>query len=297
MAGVVGGEGRGGDVGATLMAEDDWSSITLRGLTFRAAGAHPVAMIVLALDTASRPASFALLAESRVLAARQGDPAAPSSTQLPGELAALVREAGLSLRDVDLFGVAVGPGSFTGLRVGIATVQGLALVARRPVVPVTTLDAWAWLAGAPGASDTAVWVDAQRGEVYAAWYPAAQPDAPADRLPRPAEPPDVGPPEAILDAWRPRFSPRAPEAVFVGDGAARYADTIRTALGARARVLVLDGVLAVAIGEVALRRAARGETVPPHAIVPVYVRRPDAELARERREGPAGQRAAPVEEA
>lgn len=237
-------------------------------------------MTLLALDTTSRPASAALLTRDRVLAVRCADRNEAPSTRLPADLTALLRAAGLQLRDVDVFGVAVGPGSFTGLRVGIATIQGLALVSRRPVVAVSTLDAWAWLARVPAPARTAVWIDAQRGEVYAARYASA---GTPDGEPEAVEAPLVGTPRAILDAWRTDPALGGADVVFVGDGASRYSGEIRAALGASARVIAVERLTAVAVGELAVRRVARGETVPPHAIVPVYVRRPDAELARDRR--------------
>ncbi len=248
-------------------------------------------MTLLALDTTSRPASAAVLARDRALAVRCADRTEPPSTRLPADLTALLRDAGLELRDVDVFGVAVGPGSFTGLRVGIATIQGLALVFRRPVVPVSTLDAWAWRARVPAPARTAVWIDAQRGEVYAARYappgtPGGEPEADA--------PPLVGTPRAILEAWRTDPALGGTDVVFVGDGASRYSSEIRAALGASARVIAVGGLTAVAVGEIAVRRVARGEAVPPHAIVPAYVRRPDAELARDRRRAAANGPAEPA---
>lgn len=249
-------------------------------------------MRVLALDTASRTTSLAVLEGTRVLAARVTDAAEPPSVVLPRELSALLADVGLHVRDVDVFGIAIGPGSFTGVRVGIATIQGLALVFGRPVVPVSTLEAWAWLVHAPASAETAVWIDAQRGEVYAARYAPRQPrEDEAGHLPA-IEPPRVGPPRAILDAWRPSWDTRHGEIVFVGDGAVRYRDDIEAVVGGRARLVVPEALLAVAVGDIAARRAARGETVRPHAIVPLYVRRPDAELARERRdEQPVDRRA------
>jgi len=78
-----------------------------------------------------------------VLVESPGDPAHTHGQRLPGELMRLLDQAGVRIEDVDLFAVAAGPGSFTGLRVGIATVQGLAMARRRRVVAGSTLDALA----------------------------------------------------------------------------------------------------------------------------------------------------------
>src|SRR5262245_6083629 len=125
-------------------------------------------MRVMALDTTSRAGSVALVDDGRIVEERTGDASRTHGERLPGELAAL----GVEWSSVDVFAVAAGPGSFTGLRIGIATIQGLALVNRRTAVGVSALEALAQLASRDLAEgDTiASWVDAQRGEVFSALY-------------------------------------------------------------------------------------------------------------------------------
>jgi tRNA threonylcarbamoyladenosine biosynthesis protein TsaB len=208
---------------------------------------------------------------------RVGDAARTHGERLPAELMAVLREAGAALDDVDRLAVAVGPGSFTGLRVGIATIQGLALARAIPVTPVSTFEALAWHARTGGSADAiAVWVDAHRGEVFAALF---APDgrtalAPATSLP----------PPATLDAWRAVLAPSA-RVRCIGDGALRYRDVLQSGLGARAAIDPVVPALAGAIGLIAAAEPDRA--VRPHALVPLYVRRPDAELARDRREAAA----------
>src|SRR5262245_14865579 len=98
-------------------------------------------MRVLALDTTARAGSVALVEDRRVIAAREGDPDRSHGERLPTELLRLLDEARAPLPTVDVFAVAAGPGSFTGLRIGIATMQGLAFVGRRPLVAVSALEA------------------------------------------------------------------------------------------------------------------------------------------------------------
>ena len=100
-------------------------------------------MLILALDTTTRAGSAAVLRDGRVLHELAGDPALTHGQRLPGELMRVLDAAGVRIEDVDLFAVAAGPGSFTGLRVGIATMQGLAMARGRRVVPVSTLEALA----------------------------------------------------------------------------------------------------------------------------------------------------------
>ena len=132
-------------------------------------------MRVAALDTTTRAGSIAIVENDRVVAERRGDPALSTAERLPRELLELLAAHGWTTASVDLFAVAAGPGSFTGLRVGIATIQGLAFVHRRPVAAVSALDAIAQLAAAPLAEGSlvGVWMDAQRRDVYSALYRVA----------------------------------------------------------------------------------------------------------------------------
>ena len=205
--------------------------------------------------------------DGRVLAELRGNPELTHGERLPGELIRTLDAAGVPLGNVDLLAVAAGPGSFTGLRVGIATMQGLATATGRRIVPVSVFDALARSAGA-GEAPLAVWIDAQRGQVFAVLY-----DAAADRtLTRPSS----VPPADTLAAWKGLGV--TGRVRFVGDGAVRYRTTIEAELGAAALMLPEPPPLAGFIGRIAAEHPERG--VLPHAVVPIYVRRPDAELAR-----------------
>ena len=129
-------------------------------------------MRVLALDTTTRAGSVALVDDDRVVDERSGDGARTHALRLPGELLALADANGWALPTIDLYAVASGPGSFTGLRIGIATIQGLALVHGRRVAAVPALDALAQAAtgGLPEGALVGAWMDAHRGDVFAALY-------------------------------------------------------------------------------------------------------------------------------
>jgi tRNA threonylcarbamoyladenosine biosynthesis protein TsaB len=226
-------------------------------------------MLILALDTTTRAGSTAVLRDGAVLAELSGDPALTHGQRLPGELMRVLEQADVGIEDVDLFAVAAGPGSFTGLRVGIATVQGLAMARSRRVVPVSTLDALALAATNPDRR-IAAWMDAQRGEVSAALY---APDG-RDAL--------IGPqsstPMAVLDRWSAAVD--VTDAVFIGDGAVRYREIVESRAGHGA-IVTPSPPLARFIGAIAA--ADPGRAVLPHAVVPIYIRVSDAELARARR--------------
>ena len=228
-------------------------------------------LIVLALDTTTRSGSAAVLRDHDVLSEVSGDPALTHGQRLPGDLGRALDAAGLSVADLDLLAVVAGPGSFTGLRIGIAAVQGLALSRGLSVVPVSALDALARLARrTDDHARVAAWIDAQRGEVFAALFEARTGD--------PLVPPASAPPGATLEAWA--GSLNTPPILFAGDGAVRYQETILGRLGAQARIMDPAPALAAEAGRMAIEHPERA--VPPHGIVPIYVRRPDAELARSR---------------
>ncbi len=230
-------------------------------------------MLVAALDTTSRQGSCALVAGGVVVDELAGDPSLTQAARLPADVQTLLARRAVTLADVDVFAVAVGPGSFTGLRVGIATMQGLAFAMGAPLIGVSALDALAVIADEwrtherpPGDRRlTATWIDAWRGEVYAALYEGC----------RAIEPVSVERPDRLLARIE------AP-AVFIGDAVALHRDLIVERLGELATFApVTSPLLAGAIGRLAHTAWLAGERPSPDAIRPLYVRRPDAELARD----------------
>jgi tRNA threonylcarbamoyladenosine biosynthesis protein TsaB len=113
-------------------------------------------MLILAFDTATEIATSALVADGEVLGERVS-----RAVTLLEDVDALLRQGGAHQNDLDALAVGIGPGSFTGVRVGLATARGLALALDVPVAGVSTLDALA--AGAPGATPV---IDARRREVF-----------------------------------------------------------------------------------------------------------------------------------
>src|SRR5256885_13734222 len=157
-------------------------------------------MRVLALDTTTREGSVALLEDDRVVDERRGDGSRTHAERLPSELADLAAAQGGAWADIDLFAAASGPGSFTGLRIGIATIQGLAFVNRRRVVAVAALDALAQVASADRAAGTivAAWMDAHRHDVVTALYRVTEaPPFTPQRLPPGGAPSVGGPPPTM----------------------------------------------------------------------------------------------------
>ena len=226
-------------------------------------------MIVLGLDTTTRQGSLAVMRDGALLETAALPPGQPAAC-LPEEVGALVARHGISLDQVGAFAVAVGPGSFTGLRIGVATMQGFAFARQRPLLGVSGLEA---LALAAGAGAVATWVDAWRGEVYAAVY----------RDGVVAGEPTVDEPGSLLAGIARVFG--ADPVRFIGDGAVRYQARIEEAqVGWRLRDPATP-LLAGLVAQIGHGRLEAGETGAPGAVRPLYVRRPDVELVRSARRG------------
>jgi tRNA threonylcarbamoyladenosine biosynthesis protein TsaB len=226
-------------------------------------------VIILALDTTTRDGSIAVLHDAIIRVEQTGDPSLTHGQRLPRELARALAAAGVRIEDVDMLAVAAGPGSFTGLRIGIATMQGIAMAHGKRVVPVSVLEA---LARAAVNADRRIgaWMDAQRQEVFAALYSADGRDV--------LIPPVSAAPSAVVRTWSQTIDLHG--VTFIGDGATRHHDILRREVD-EAAAIVAAPPLAGVIGQIAAENPARA--VLPHAIVPIYVRRSDAELARDRR--------------
>lgn len=239
-------------------------------------------MLVLALDTTTRRGSVALARDGAIVEACAGDPAVTHGERLPGDLTFLLDRHHFVVGDIDLFAVAAGPGSFTGLRIGIATMQGLALANAKDIVGVSALDALhhaflSSLSPHPSAltdevsirCEVGVWMDAHRGEVFSALY----------RDGAVVDGPSVEKPSDVLARWN-----GSHQTTFVGEGAVIYGDLIRAALPG-AVVAPEELLLAPSIALLAGAQAGQHGSMSPDAFRPLYVRRPDAELARDRKGG------------
>jgi len=207
-------------------------------------------MLILALDTALETCSAAVLDSERVLAARSEEMARGHQERLAPLVAEVMAEAGVSFDRLDRIGVTVGPGSFTGLRVGLAFAKGLGVALDIPVVGVGTLAAMG--AGTTGFAAAAV--DARRGQIYLQAFRDGQP---------------LGAPEALAleDAanWLIDIDSTGP-GLIVGSGAALLAPAFpKAAADPRA------GADPVQVARI----AAAAEEAPPR---PIYLRAPDAKL-------------------
>jgi tRNA threonylcarbamoyladenosine biosynthesis protein TsaB len=256
--------------GRSKTDEDEYTILTRASL-----------VLILSIDTTTRAGSAAVLRDDTLVAVAEGDPSRTHGERLPAELEAVLRLARIELADVDVLAVARGPGAFTGLRIGLAAMQGVAMVTGRPVIGVSALEALAAAAFERLLVTHArigVWMDAARGEIFAAAYDAAGEVGGLPAL-APLTEPEVDAPEAVWARWQAMPHPPGPDRTrphppatwtFTGDGASRYAPVLGNAQVATA------GPLAPAIARLARRMADHGSHTP-HDLQPLYVRRPDAE--------------------
>ncbi len=242
--------------------------------------------LLLAIESATRRASVVLARGAEVVAERQGDAHDHHAEQLLPMIDDLLASAGAGLADVSAFGVSIGPGAFTSLRIGLATVKGLAFGGHAPVAAVSTLEALAHGALRAGRVDDGELcvplLDARRGAFYAGGYRLAQGDslaAPGRLVEQIAD--DVTTVEAL--------GPRLEGPVrLVGEGAALFGDAL-TAAAPKAQIVAdaqdaiwPDARSVAAIGHALLEA---GEGRPAGVLVPRYLRRTQAEEQRAARGG------------
>jgi tRNA threonylcarbamoyladenosine biosynthesis protein TsaB len=226
-------------------------------------------MKLLTIDTSTSSCSVALSIDDRLAATYLQDMERTLTSRLMASIDLILRGAGLAVTDLDAFGVALGPGSFTGVRVGVATVKGLALASGKPVVGFSSL---AMLAMNIPLSSMPVcpMFDARKKEVYVGLYDCAGFPSPliSDRV--------VAPTEFLTAIKVPT--------IFVGEGALRYRELITGTLGDKAIYPPWNchQPQASAGSLLAARAAAKGCFIPHAALDPYYIRPSEAELARKK---------------
>ncbi len=215
---------------------------------------------ILSIDTTGPFGSLALLLDGEVVDETSLHSEEGFSRILYGELERMLVRADWRLSEIDAFAAAAGPGSFTGIRVGLAAVKGLAEALQKPVFGVSNLQAVAWYGSAPL---RAVLLDARRGQVYGAVYTSAL---------------QVAGPETVetLEAWLESLPEVGLEFLSTDLGPFHKAlDASRFRGAARKEV---PQVLAGTVGRIAARRLAGGENADPVLLEANYVRHSDAEL-------------------
>lgn len=226
--------------------------------------------MLLAIDTSSLVLSCAVCEEEKLVAEWTVQRRLTHSEQLIPHMDGMLREAGIDKKDITAVACAAGPGSFTGLRIGLATAKMAARIWNVPLIAVDTLEGLAWnMAGAD--AFILPLEDAQRGNVYAALYGAFShmwQEAPAE-----AAPVD----EVIAAAVR-----HGGTIIAVGEGADMYREKLLVA-GIRLAPPQNRCCRAGSVAMAAWAKWKRGETADPMTLVPNYIRRSEAEVLWEQR--------------
>ncbi len=222
-------------------------------------------MLLLAIDTSGKNGSIAL--------ARAGERAGDGSdvevidvvllaggtfsAELVPQIAALFSDRGFAKEDIGALAVASGPGSFTGVRIGLAVVKGLAEVLGKPIASLSLLEACVFTSGARGKVMAAL--DAGRGEIYVGEYeiPAKPGQAPRERI--------LSRDEFLIQARG--WAVVTPDPIIAG-----------AAVAAGLSVTTLASISAAAVARLGWRKIQSGETVTPEQLEANYIRRTDAEM-------------------
>jgi tRNA threonylcarbamoyladenosine biosynthesis protein TsaB len=222
-------------------------------------------MNLLSLDTSSRDASIAVLKDEDVLLEYNFTSRDNLSAILIPSLEFILKTLGLQIAEIDVFGIGIGPGLFTGIRIGMAALKGLAFAAGKPVVGVISLQALAYKF-ADTKKNIISLIDAKKGEVYLGGYCSNNDEFV-----------ELVPPCLLKIADIVPLVAKFPDKIFVGSGAEKHMDFLKSNFSYNRR-LYRSNFLANEIGKIALQQFHRQQYLTDlQDLLPFYLRKPDAE--------------------
>jgi tRNA threonylcarbamoyladenosine biosynthesis protein TsaB len=220
---------------------------------------------ILSLDASTSAGSILLAEDEKIVAEINVDSNQTHSTRLLPGVDYLLKSTGLDLADVEAFAVICGPGSFTGIRIGITIVKGMAETTSKPVIPITAFESW--VAKYPARQGVIVpMIDARRNEVYAAVFERTGEEV------RQLSAGMVDKPAHILS----RLNPTT--ALFVGGGSARYRELILGNDHSGWNVATCDPFLGRPMARLAFQRFRQGQFTTARELQAYYLRKSDAEI-------------------
>jgi tRNA threonylcarbamoyladenosine biosynthesis protein TsaB len=221
-------------------------------------------MLTLAFDTSSRTAAVAVLRDDTILYDFIINTGLNHSEVLMPEIDYACRRVGIKISDINLFACTLGPGSFTGLRIGVSTLKGLMLATGTPAAGVSSLAAVVLNVGTTSKLICSM-IDAGRGQVYVAYFRYNDKNI----LQQISEEKAVNPQEIINNTDK--------NTLFVGDGAIKYADIIKSI---KSEVSIASDlqhyIRASAVGILGRKKFAEKDLLDASTLVPVYLRSADA---------------------
>lgn len=223
-------------------------------------------MIILAVDTTTFAGSVALLNKEKLLAEVNIDSPSTYSERLLPAIDFILQANGLNVKDMDGFALAAGPGSFTGIRIGLSTVKSFSYASRRPVAAVSTLKALAWKLRHPPNHLLCPLLDAKKQEIYAALFESRREEL-REIVPQGAYSPDhffsLLPSNRIIR--------------FIGNGIGVYRDKIFEYFKDKARFSHRSPFIAHEVGLLGYKMLKKREGVSAQRLEPIYFRKSQAE--------------------
>ncbi|MBI5136417.1 MAG: tRNA (adenosine(37)-N6)-threonylcarbamoyltransferase complex dimerization subunit type 1 TsaB [Nitrospirae bacterium] len=235
--------------------------------------------LVLGIDTATPLGGIAIAGPDGLIAEHAVGVQGSHASRLMAALERLLGDAGLSLADLAGIGVSIGPGSFTGLRVGVASAMGLARAQNLPLLPVPTLEALAWGVPRPAGAAVATVLTARRDEVYGAVFGAT-----ASGGLEPLLAPCAVAPAALLAELNRLGRPL----VLAGSGTPALLAAGAPARGITAAPAVFWQPRAAVVAWRAGRMLAEGRRHAPHEVTPIYLKASQAEINWAKRQRTTG---------
>ncbi|MEW6001264.1 MAG: tRNA (adenosine(37)-N6)-threonylcarbamoyltransferase complex dimerization subunit type 1 TsaB [Nitrospirota bacterium] len=226
-------------------------------------------MRILAIETSTLLGGIAIMDDiSGLIAETRLNVKSTHSERLMTSIDNLLKQSSTNLGDIEALAISIGPGSFTGLRIGLSTVKGLSYATGKPIVSVPTLEAFAlsfFLAEYP----ICIMLDARKREVYAALFKWK--DSELIRLV-----------EELSIKPRDLMKKIEGKVIFSGEGALLYRDIIIESLDERAIFALPEKMVPspANVASIGLRKALKGEFADPISLVPFYIRKSEAELKK-----------------
>ncbi|MBI4378663.1 MAG: tRNA (adenosine(37)-N6)-threonylcarbamoyltransferase complex dimerization subunit type 1 TsaB [Nitrospinae bacterium] len=238
-------------------------------------------MIVLGIDTSTYHGSIAIVENERLLSEFSIPFINSYSKRLISIIDDLLKKCEVNFKDIDGYAIAIGPGSFTGLRIGVSTCKGFSLATGRPVIPVGTLDAMVECISVKGDTLTdslnslqvCTLIDAKKGEVFASLYKKID-----GKIKKITEDMAINPERLCQEINEPT--------IFFGDGVKSYGDLIKKRLKGLAYFYsdIPKNSLAASIAFMGAKKLERGDVPDTASLKPKYIRRSEAEIKWEERQ-------------
>ncbi|MDH5202416.1 MAG: tRNA (adenosine(37)-N6)-threonylcarbamoyltransferase complex dimerization subunit type 1 TsaB [Nitrospirota bacterium] len=231
-------------------------------------------MKILAIDTSTMLGGIAITDDSLGLIAEvRLNVKSTHSERLMTEIDHILRQAGLTLSDMDVFAVAIGPGSFTGLRIGLSTIKGFSYATGKPIVSVPTLEALAWNFSY-SRYPVCTMLDARKKEIYAALFKwdnngfVRLIDEVSTKVKE-----FLGNVKLLTNEF----------VIFTGEGSLLYRDKIIEGMGGKAIIAPHEKIIPspANVAFLGLQKAREGNFSEPISLVPFYIRRSEAEIKRD----------------